>query len=44
MTPAPIPADEDERLNALRALLLLDTPPEERFDRLVRVFFGHYRR
>ena len=36
MTPAPIPADEDERLSALRALLLLDTPPEERFDRLAR--------
>lgn len=36
MTPAPLPADEDERLNALRALLLLDTPPEERFDRLAR--------
>ena len=36
MTPAPIPADEGERLNALRDLLLLDTPPEERFDRLAR--------
>lgn len=36
MTPAPIPADENERLNALRELLLLETPPEERFDRLVR--------
>ena len=36
MTPAPIPADEDERLAALRELLLLDTPPEERFDRLAR--------
>lgn len=36
MTPAPIPADEAERLSALRALLLLDTPPEERFDRLAR--------
>jgi len=36
MTPAPIPADEDERLSALRELLLLDTPPEERFDRLAR--------
>jgi len=36
MTPAPLPADEDERLSALRALLLLDTPPEERFDRLAR--------
>lgn len=36
MTPAPLPADEDARLNALRELLLLDTPPEERFDRLAR--------
>lgn len=36
MTPAPLPANEEERLNALRALLLLDTPPEERYDRLAR--------
>ena len=36
MTPAPTPADEEARLNALRELLLLDTPPEERFDRLAR--------
>ncbi len=36
MTPAPIPDNEDARLNALRELLLLDTPPEERYDRLAR--------
>lgn len=36
MTPAPIPANEDARLKALRELLLLDTPPEERYDRLAR--------
>ena len=36
MTPAPMPADEDERLAALRELLLLEMPPEERFDRLAR--------
>lgn len=36
MTPAPIPADEADRLTALRELLLLDTPPEERYDRLAR--------
>ena len=36
MTPAPIPANEAEPLNALRELLLLDTPPEERYDRLAR--------
>ena len=35
MTPAPIPADDDLRLQALHALLVLDTPPEQRFDRLV---------
>lgn len=35
MIEAPIPADEDDRLHALRQLLILDTPPEERFDRIV---------
>jgi GAF domain-containing protein len=30
-----IPANEPERLAALRELHILDTPPEERFDRLV---------
>jgi GAF domain-containing protein len=35
MTPAPIPADEGPRIAALRELLILDTPPEERFDRVV---------
>lgn len=34
MIPAPIPANEPERLAALRQLLILDTPPEERFDRI----------
>lgn len=32
---APIPVNEPQRLEALRALLILDTPPEERFDRIV---------
>jgi GAF domain-containing protein len=36
MLAAPIPTDDRERLQALRALLILDTPPEERFDRVVR--------
>lgn len=36
MLPAPIPADEAERLQALHKLLVLDTPPNERFDRVVR--------
>jgi phosphoribosyl 1,2-cyclic phosphodiesterase len=35
--PAPMPADEEQRLAALHALGLLDTPAEERFDRLTRV-------
>lgn len=32
-----IPGNEDDRLSALRALGLLDTQPEERFDRLTRL-------
>lgn len=35
MQPAPIPDDDDQRLQALRELLILDTPQEERFDRIV---------
>lgn len=34
---APIPPDEKERLNSLRELKILDTPPEERFDRITRL-------
>ena len=37
MQPPPIPADERERLASLRALNILDTPPEERFDRVTRL-------
>ena len=37
MVSAPIPMDEAERLADLRALNLLDTPPEERFERIVRL-------
>ena len=37
MIAAPIPVDDAERLEALRALDLLDTRPEERFDRITRV-------
>lgn len=33
---APIPAQEEVRLCDLKALGLLDTPPEERFDRITR--------
>ena len=35
MIPAPTPSNEAERLAALYALLLLDTPPEQRFDKIV---------
>src|SRR5438093_1318864 len=37
MIAAPIPVDDAERLAALHALGLLDTPPEERFDRITRL-------
>lgn len=33
----PRPANESQRLEALRRLGILDTPPEERFDRIVRL-------
>lgn len=36
MKSASIPANESERLRALHDLLLLDTPPDEKFDRVVR--------
>jgi len=32
-----IPIDEEARISALHALKILDTPPEERFDRLTRL-------
>ena len=35
--PAPLPENEGQRLDALHALHLLDTPPEERFDRYTRI-------
>jgi len=34
---APLPDNEAARLAALRALAVMDTPPEERFDRLTRL-------
>lgn len=37
MIAAPIPADEAERLADLRELRILDTAPEERFDRIVEL-------
>lgn len=33
---APIPNDEEQRLEAVHKLAILDTEPEERFDRLTR--------
>lgn len=37
MQPAPIPSNEEERLKALHKLNILDTPTEERFDRITRL-------
>jgi diguanylate cyclase (GGDEF)-like protein len=37
MVAAPKPADENRRLAALRALKILDSEPEERFDRITRL-------
>ena len=37
MLSAPLPPDEAERLYALRSLDLLDTPREERFERITRL-------
>jgi hypothetical protein len=36
MIAPPLPPDEARRLQALRSLCLLDSPAEERFDRIVR--------
>lgn len=37
---APLPLDEEERLATLRGLGILDTPQEQRFDRLTRLAAG----
>ena len=37
MEPAPTPVDERARLHRVRSLGILDTPPEERFDRITRL-------
>lgn len=37
MIPPPIPVDEAERIAELHNLRILDTPPEERFDRITRI-------
>ncbi|MBE9611006.1 GAF domain-containing protein [Chitinilyticum piscinae] len=38
-----LPDDEAERIANLRSLLILDTPPEQRFDNLTRVAAGFFR-
>lgn len=37
MQKPPIPIDESERMSALRATSILDTPPEDMFDRITRL-------
>ena len=37
MIAPPLPPTEAARLDALRSLYILDTPPEERFDRITRL-------
>ena len=37
MKPAPIPTDESDRLSELKALNILDTPREPRFDKLTEL-------
>jgi PAS domain S-box-containing protein len=39
----PMPKDELQRLIALRSLHILDTPPEERFDRITRLAISFFR-
>jgi GAF domain-containing protein len=42
MPAAPLPPNETERIATLHALNILDTPPEERFDRLTRITRGAF--
>jgi diguanylate cyclase (GGDEF)-like protein len=37
---APLPDDEDERLSALKSYDILDTPPDEAFERITRLASG----
>ena len=37
MIPPPAPPDEEQRLASLRSLCILDTAPEEGFDRVTRL-------
>ncbi|HEU4321938.1 MAG TPA: diguanylate cyclase [Roseiflexaceae bacterium] len=42
MHAAPLPDDEVARLATLLCLRILDTPPEERFDRITRLVAAHF--
>jgi len=42
MKAAPIPEHDQQRLQALRDLLILDTPAEERFDKIVAFAAGEF--
>lgn len=42
MQAAPLPDNEPARLAALYELLILDTPPEERFDKIVQFAAGEF--
>ncbi|KKT40476.1 MAG: Diguanylate cyclase with GAF sensor [Candidatus Giovannonibacteria bacterium GW2011_GWA2_44_13b] len=43
MKKAPIPADEEKRLEALKRLKILDTEPEQRFDELTALAIKRFR-
>ena len=43
MKTAPIPANEADRIEALRSLCLLDTPPEERFDSITKEALDYFK-
>ena len=43
MRAPPLPPDEAKRLSALRRLEVLDTPREERFDRICRLACAHFK-
>ncbi|MDH3242425.1 MAG: GGDEF domain-containing protein, partial [Alphaproteobacteria bacterium] len=43
MITPPYPENESRRVETLHDMQILDTEPEERFDRLVRIAKSHYR-